>query len=299
MATLRDIRNRISGVTSIGKITSAMKMVSSIKSRRAQRQVESARPYYQSIENMLSFLASLEEVTGYDNQLFHSRNLTVKNVATIVIAGDKGMCGSFNNNLFKVVDTHLGEEFNNTYPNAEPHLILFGTKAVDYYRKRNYHILAEFPSAFQTLQFSVIDNIRSYFFDDFIAGDIDVVELYFNRFVNLMKQEPTSFQLLPITFDKSKLSEVKPEFFTDFIYEPSKEVVLDTLITQYLDLNIWGPILESNAAEQSARLLAMDKATQNAEDLIKELELQYNNARQAAITTEMLEIVGGADALKK
>jgi len=301
MATLRDVKNRISGVSSIEKITSAMKMVASVKSRRAQKQVEAARPYYKIIENIISTLIDSEEITHYDNQLFHSINEEIKNVAIIIIAGDKGMCGAFNSGLFKTVDTYLKEEFKELYPGATPHLILFGTKTVDYYKKKKniYDIVREFPNAFHSLKFSIVDTIQSTFLDDFLTGEIDKVEIFYNKFENVMKQVPRKFQLLPIEIAKDLIENETEDSSVDFIFEPNKKVILDKLLDQYLDWNIWGSILESSAAEQAARLLAMDKATQNARELIKELELQYNNARQAAITTEMLEIVGGAEALKK
>ena len=299
MATLRDIRNRILGVKSIEKITSAMKMVSSIKSRRSQKQIEAARPYQRSIEKMLGSLIDAEEIANYDNQLFHSKNAEIKNVAILVIAGDKGMCGAFNNGLFKEIDAYLEGEFKELYPDAVPHLIVFGTKTVEHYKKKKYNIIGEFPNAFQSLKFSAVEALHSTYFDSFLIGEIDRVEIFYNKFVNVMKQVPTKFQSLPIEIGKDLIEKVSTTSNANYIFEPNKKVLLDTLINQYLDWSIWGAILESNAAEQAARLIAMDKATQNAQELIKDLELQYNNARQAAITTEMLEIVGGAEALKK
>ena len=301
MATLRDIRNRILGVKSIEKITSAMKMVSSIKSRRSQKQIEAARPYFRSIEKKLISLNDSEEIANNDNKLLRAKNEVIKNVAILIVAGDKGMCGAFNNGLFKEIDAYLAGEFKELYPGATPHLILFGTKTVEHYKKKKHNVIGEFSNAFQSLKFSVVEAIHSTYYDNFLIGDIDRVEIFYNRFVNVMKQVPTRFQLLPIEIKKD-LTEKESDNSnsnTNYIFEPDKKTLLDTLINQYLDWNIWGPILESNAAEQAARLIAMDKATQNAQELIKDLELQYNNARQAAITTEMLEIVGGAEALKK
>ena len=303
MATLRDIRNRIAGVTSIEKITSAMKMVSSIKANRAQRTAEKARPFHKDIENMLRHL--LDSQADYVNPLLesatenHAEKRGIKNVVIVVVAGDKGMCGAFNNNLFKIVDTYLKTDFKNLYPDATPHLILVGNKTIEHYKKLHYNILAQFDNAFTHLQFSLVEKIRDLFLNKFLVGEVDRVELYYNKFINVMKQVPTNNQLLPIIFEKSEEKNDKHNATAEYIYEPDKKTILDALINQYLDLSTWKPILESNAAEQAARLIAMDKATQNAQDLIKELELQYNNARQAAITTEMLEIVGGAEALKK
>lgn len=307
MATLRDIRNRISGVRSIEKITSAMKMVSSIKAHRAQKIAENARPYHKDIEEMLRDL--LKSQTDYTNPLLapakehQTKNPASKhginNVVIVIVAGDKGMCGAFNNNLFKIVDTYLHKDFKDLYPEAIPHLILIGNKAIEHYKKMHYKIIAQFEQVFSNLQFSLVEKIRDLFLTKFLLGEVDRVELYYNKFVNVMKQVPTNNQLLPILFEKNEEEKSKHNSTSDYIYEPDKETILDSLINQYLDLSTWKPILESNAAEQAARLIAMDKATQNAQDLIKELELQYNNARQAAITTEMLEIVGGAEALKK
>ncbi|MDR0926471.1 MAG: ATP synthase F1 subunit gamma [Ignavibacteria bacterium] len=297
MATLRDIRNRIAGVTSIQKITSAMKMVSSIKSRRAQKQAESARPFNRKINEILSVLISSRDEQLLEHPLLQPSKDAVRNVAIIVIAGDKGMCGSFNNNLLKFVDAYLHTEFKEQYPDAIPHLILIGTKPVDYYKKRSHDILKTFPNAFQTIDYAMIEDIHDLVVKDFINGKIDRVSVFFNKFINIMKQVPTNQPLLPVTLDPSLMEANTGNI--DYIFEPNKQEILNTLLNQYIDLNIWVPVLESNAAEQAARLIAMDMATKNAKDLIGELELQYNNARQAAITTEMLEIVGGSESLRK
>lgn len=332
MATLRDIRNRITGVRSIEKITSAMKMVSSVKVRRAQKQAESARPFYHKIEKMLISLVKSGEV--YDNPLFNAPNEEVKKAIFFVIAGDKGLCGSFNSALFKYVIHCLDKEFPEKFPNAEVQLVLFGNKAISYFKKKPYKILHTFPNVFQPLDYSIVLESNESVVKRFLNSEIDIVKVFYSRFVNMMKQEPTRFQLLPFnlshnlsqsslkqeetptgspeyddTIVHSSLSDIHngedtekdietTSFLPDYIFEPDKNSIIDNLINQYINLNIWGPLLESNAAEQAARLFAMDKATQNANDLIKELELQFNNARQEAITTEMLEIVGGAESLK-
>jgi F-type H+-transporting ATPase subunit gamma len=321
MSTLRDIKNRISAITSIEKITSAMKMVSSMKSRKAQKLAENARPYYKEIEKMLKHLINSSDF-DFENPLVENKtdsfsnnsnlnssfsNNETQNVVIIVIAGDKGMCGAFNSNIFKIVDKYLQSEFQEIYPNAKPNLILVGTKAVDYYKKKGYNILAEYNFPFNALEFSLVNEIRLNFIDDFFAGNVDKVEVFYNKFINVMKQVPTKFQLLPIPRNLGQENNSNEENVTendvnssiDYVYEPDKNQIFDKLIYQYLDLNIWGPLIESNAAEQAARLIAMDKATQNAQELIKDLGLQYNNARQSAITTEMLEIVSGAEALNK
>ncbi|MCL2039949.1 MAG: ATP synthase F1 subunit gamma [Bacteroidetes bacterium] len=299
MATLRDIKNRIAGVTSIEKITSAMKMVSSIKSKRAQKLTESARPYTQTVTDLLQLLVSLDNSLLAEH-IFLKPRVEVKNVLIIVVAGDKGMCGSFNSNLIKSVDAYLNTEFIENYPEATPHIITIGTKPTEYYKKRKYNIIGAFPNAFQKIDFSIVKKSKELFLTDYDIGNIDRVEIFYSHFVNLMRQEPTKLQVLPIKFDLEYNNDrIKNIYNYHYILDSDKKIIFETLINQYLDISIWRPILESNAAENSARLLAMDKATQNARDLIKELELQYNNARQSAITTEMLEIVGGAEALSK
>jgi F-type H+-transporting ATPase subunit gamma len=296
MATLRDIKNRISGVSSIERITSAMKMVSFVKSKKVQKQAEEARPYNKKIAEMLKLLTISDKSTIEEHHFFKPKNDIVKNVVIIVIASDKGMCGSFNSNLFKRVDTYLQTGFKARYPEAALQLITVGTKPTDYYKKRNYNIVGSFPNAFQSIDYSLVDKIHSLFIDKFITGSFDRVQIFYSKFINVMKQEPTLFKLLPIELNVELEA---TDNNIDYIFEPDKNEIFETLINQYLGVNVWTPILESSAAEQSARLLAMDKATQNAQDLIKDLRLQYNNARQAAITTEMLEIVGGAEALRK
>jgi len=298
MATLRDIKNRIGGVTSIEKITSAMKMVSSIKSKRAQKQTESARPYSQSVSDILHQMVELDNSLLLEHRFFKPHT-DIKNVVIIVVAGDKGMCGSFNTNLIKSVDAYLNTEFKEKYPDAIPHILTIGTKPTEYYKKKKYNVIGAFPNAFQKPDFSLVTSVRELFVKDYDIGNVDVVEIFYSHFVNLMRQEPTRLQVLPIEFDLDKVANTQAKNNYNYILDSDKKTIFETLINQYLDTTIWSPILESNAAENSARLLAMDKATQNARDLIKELELQYNNARQAAITTEMLEIVGGAEALNK
>lgn len=292
MATLRDIKNRITGITSIQKITSAMKMVSSIKSRRAQRQAESSRPYRENIEQMLGMLLRTTDAE-VSNPLL-SKRTEIKNVCIIVVAADKGMCGAFNNSLFKLVEHYIANELMIQESNVKIHIIAVGSKAVDYFKKHRYNISGAFFNAFQKIDFSVVQNIRLLFEEKFVSGELDKVEIFYNSFVSMLKQIPNRADVLPANpkMDISKKNNI------DYIFEPNREEIFNVLLNQYIDLSIWGPLLESNAAEQAARLFAMDKATQNAQDLMQQLELQYNNARQAAITTEMLEIVGGAEALK-
>lgn len=293
MATLRDIKQRIVSVKNTAKITSAMKMVAAAKMKRAQNAIESARPYVEKLEDLMSNLVSALN-DQYDNPLIKSKE-QVKSVAIVVISSDRGLCGGFNTNLFKALNTLIGEQILSVYPDAEISILAAGKKATDFFKKSNLNLHASFPDIFAKLEFSTAQEIVSKVKYNFIEGKFDKVYLMYNSFKNIIKQEPTLKELLPITPNENQLNESKVS--ADYIYEPDMESILDVLIPKLVDNKVWRSMLDSNAAEQAARMMAMDNATNNARDLIKSLELTYNKLRQEAITTEMLEIVGGAEAL--
>lgn len=292
MPTLRDIKQRISAVRSTAKITSAMKMVAAAKMRRAQMAIESARPYFSKLELMVGNLIS-DLADSYSHDLLSQRD-EVNNVALVVISSDRGLCGSFNTNLFKYVINFIKEDLPNLHPNAKISILPTGRKAVGFFRKQAYPIILNMPGIMQNLNFedakTIIDTLAS----GYISGKYDKVYIFYNEFKSIIKQVPAIHNLLPIEPGKEQKASS-----TDFIFEPSKKEILDVLIPKLAGIRVWKSLLESNAAEQGSRMMAMDKATTNAYDLINNLELQYNKARQAAITKEMLEIVGGAEALKK
>lgn len=293
MATLRDIRNRIKGVKSTSKITSAMKMVATAKLKRAQVAIESARPYFEGLGKMLSNLIS--SLSGNYNHPLLRKSEEIKNVVAIVVSSDRGLCGSFNTNLFKFVIQYFKKDILEKYNNPNIHIIAVGRKSVSFFRKQKYNLLAEFNNAFIKLDFSLAKNIVETVKNKFISGEIDKVIVFRNEFINILKQEPRAIELLP--FEPSEISSTSSRN-VEYIYEPSQKEIIDELLPKVVDVKVWESLLESNAAEQAARRVAMDNATKNANDLIKYLELQYNKARQASITKEMLEIVGGAEALK-
>ncbi len=295
MATLRDIKGRINAVSGTAKITQAMYMVSSAKLRRAQEAIWSARPYVQKLDEVLS---NLVDSIGddYENPLITQRK-TIKNIAVIAIVADRGLCGSFNSNLMRNVSKYITEDFPEEYPNATAKLILVGKKAHSNLKVNNPFIIRKFEGIFQSLQFTVAKEIVDIAKTGFINGEFDKVLVFFNEFKNLLTQVPRKINLLPIE-PKESVSQ-NSKFNIDYIFEPNKDQILDDLLPKSLDIQLWRTLLESNAAEQASRRMAMDNATKNANDLVKQLELQFNKERQAAITTEMLEIVGGANALKK
>jgi len=305
MATLRDISLRITGVKNTAKITQAMRMVSAAKLRRAQNKIISARPYFGQMEKIL---VNLVDSVGedYSHPLIQNRK-EVKNICCIVIAADRGLCGSFNNGLFRYVSQFVNENILEDHPNANIQYISVGKKSVGNFKKHNADVIKEYSNVFQDLDFDLVREINTIVKHRFINGDIDKVYLFFNEFKNLLKQPPAYYVLLPIEpqpdkpqDDDDEVKKVVPiESLSniDYIFEPGQKEILDELLPKNLDIQIWRALLESNAAEQAARMMAMENATSNAKDLIKHLEMVFNKKRQEAITTEMLEIVSGANAL--
>lgn len=299
MATLRDIRTRIKGVKNTAKITSAMKMVSAAKLKRSQTAIEQARPYFENLDLILSNLTATLG-SDYTNPLLR-QSQEIKNILLIVVTSDRGLCGSFNSNLLKEAVNYIDNVFSKDYPNAKVNIIAIGKKALSFFKKKHYTVIKEFSGIFNNLNFSNAQEIVESFSSDFISEKYDKVFCIGNEFINVMRQVPKLRTVLPIdssetiTIGKSKH---KDNTNIDYIFEPDKTAILDVLLPKLVNIKIWRALLESNAAEQAARRFAMDNATRNANELILMLELQYNKARQAAITTEMLEIVGGAESLR-
>lgn len=293
MATLRDIKLRIKGVTSTSKITSAMKMVSTAKLKRAQNAIQSARPYVLKLESTIAnLLSSLGD--DYTHELIEEKS-EVKKVAFVIVGSDKGLCGSFNNNLFKSFLEYTRGKFKEDYPDAEFSLVTVGKKATDYFKKiKGVELIDSYPGIFNNLNYEASKEIITKLVYKFNTGEVDKIVVRYNEFINVIRQIPSESKIVPVEPAK----DVKVTQKTDYIYEPNKKELLDNLIPKLVEIQLWRALLESNAAEHAARMMAMDTATTNANDLIKSLNLQYNKARQAAITTEMLEIVSGADALK-
>ena len=285
MANLKDIRNRIKSVKSIQQVTSAMKMVAAAKMRRAQENMEKSRPYSSRLAELLNML-----IPEIDRSLMPELNVReVKKTLFVVVTADRGMAGAFNTNVLreahKAIDK-AGQE------NSE--IICIGKKSVGYFKNRNYPIAVEYIDFWNDLEYSHAMKIGDGIISRYINGEVDQVQVVYNRFVNVARQEIRNETFLPMSYDsETKDSDYNPER----LFEPSKEAVVKTIIPRYLNTQIWQLLLESNASEQAARMLAMENATSNANDMIKDLKLQFNKARQTAITTEMLEIVSGAEAL--
>ncbi len=293
MATLRDIRQRIKGVKSTSKITSAMKMVATAKLKRSQSATENARPYFEGLENILSNLVD-SLGSNYQHPLLRKVD-EIKNIAIVVITSDRGLCGSFNTNLLKHTVHYINTELETKYNKPNIKIIAVGRKSVSFFAKQKFEVMNNYNNAFVNLNFSLAKNIVECVRDKFINGEIDKVIIFSNEFINVLKQEPKSIELLPIESTSINANGNKK---IDYIFEPNIKSIVDDILPKVVDVKVWRSLLESNTAEHAARRIAMDNATRNANDLINFLELQYNKARQAAITTEMLEIVGGAEALQ-
>lgn len=291
MATLRDIKLRIKGVKSTQQITKAMKMVAAAKLRRATESILNARPYSKKISTLLSHLVT-EEDRGL-NPLFFQRE--VNNVAIVVVTADRGLCGAFNTNIIKEAARYIEEEVKSSNENYL--LYCLGKKGSDYFSKRNYNIGKTFPGIFSQLNYAVAQNLVNELIEKYLDGTIDRVILIFNEFKSIIQQKIVVEQFLPIVppeKDNSGNYET-----ANYILEPDQKSIFNYLVPKHLKAQMWRVLLESNASEFAARMTAMDNATTNAKELIRTLSLTYNSKRQAAITTEILEIVSGANALKE
>ena len=290
MATLRDIKNRIVGVKSTQKITKAMKMIATAKLRGAQQRIVNARPYANRIGEMLSHLAA--DDTLQTNPFFASRE--IKKVCVVVVTADRGLCGAFNTNIIREAVSYINKELNNE--NTSVTVYTVGKKASEYFRKRNYNIEGKIIGLFSSLDYQSTLQIYNELVPKYLNGETDKIVMVYNEFVSLIQQRISKAQLLPIPIITSNEEEKLQQ--ANYIFEPGQLSIFEHLIPKHLKVQLWRALLESNAAELSARMTAMDNATTNAQELIRSLNLTYNKERQAAITKEILEIVSGANALK-
>lgn len=291
MANLKEIRNRIASVGSTMQITSAMKMVSAAKLKKAQDAITQMRPYAIKLQDILSNLSSSLDLS----ENAYSENREIKNVLIVGITSNRGLCGGFNNNVIKQVNLLI----NNNYKKANTKVLCLGKKIKDSFKNSDsYYInseLAEVEDIFSKLTFSNSAIITNSLMNTFVAGEFDKIIVVYNSFINAASQDVKSEQFLPILPPVLTGS----ESIGDYIFEPSKEEIVADLIPKSLKIQFFKGLLDSNASEHGARMTAMHKATDNAKEMKKSLTIGYNKARQAAITSEILEIVGGAEALKQ
>lgn len=291
MANLKEIRNRITSVSSTRQITSAMKMVSAAKLRRAQDAITQMRPYANKLKELLG---NLSESTEDIAESKYTELREVKRVLIIPITSNRGLAGAFNSNIIKETNRLIDEK----YADKEITVLAIGKKADDFFKKTDYNIKGttlpgKLDKIFDDLTFERVAKVGQKIMDAFAYKQFDEIVLVYNEFINAASQKVNAEQLLPILASDDEESTTT----SDYIFEPSKEFIVSELIPKSLKLQLYKAILDSYASEHGARMTAMHKATDNATELIGDLKLVYNKARQASITNEILEIVGGAEAL--
>ena len=287
MATGKEIRTKISSIKSTQKITRAMEMVAASKMRKAQDRMRKSRPYADKMREVIGHLAHAHPEYKHHYMV----NREVKRVGIIIISSDRGLCGGLNNTLFRTAVTSL-KEWDETNINVD--MCTIGSKASGFFRRLGGNIIAQSEHLGDSPTLENLIGAVKVMLDDFDNGKIDQLYVLYNHFVNTMTQKPMVRQLLPISAD---IEDEALKHHWDYIYEPESKEVLDALLTRYIESLVYQSVVENVACEQAARMVAMKSASDNATDLIDELQLAYNKARQAAITQELSEIVAGAAAI--
>jgi F-type H+-transporting ATPase subunit gamma len=285
MANLKEIRSRITSVGSTMQITSAMKMVSAAKLKRAQDAITQMRPYANKLTDLLENLSA--SLDGSDVGIY-SEKRKIKNVLLVTITSNRGLCGGFNNYIIKKTK----ELINSEYSNVNISILSIGKKSSEHFDKNGFNVVSKHDSLFGDLTFDNVSKVAEGIMQQFVTANYDKVVLVYNQFKNAATQIIMAENFLPVQASKQEGGNKG-----DYIFEPTKQEIVEQLIPKSLKTQLYKAILDSHAAEHGARMTAMHKATDNAGDLKKDLTLTYNKARQAAITGEILEIVGGAEAL--
>lgn len=270
-----------------------MKMVAAAKLRKSQERIQQMRPFAQKLTGLLQNLSAAQLDSDGDN--WYSAVREERRVLIIAVSSDRGLCGSFNSNIFKGVNRLIEEKYAAQFAKGNVTVLTIGKKSGDYFAKRKCNLVGDFTLLFSSLSFENVARAAEFVMDAFRHGKYDKVELVYNEFKNVATQILRAEQFLPILPPARSSAHTKA---VDYIYQPGQEEIITSLIPQSLKVQLYKAVLDSNAAENGARMTAMDKATENAGELLKQLRLTYNRTRQAAITKEILEIVGGAEALK-
>jgi F-type H+-transporting ATPase subunit gamma len=292
MASLKEVRNRITSVNSTMQITKAMKMVAAAKLRRAQDAIIQMRPYANKLNQLIATVSSNTEA---GNNSPFTKVRSVEKVLIIAVTSDRGLCGAFNNNIIKASNAYIKEHYPSQMSAGNVSIKALGKKAFDGFRRLGFKVNGNHTDIFTKLSFAEARAAAEEAMDAFQAGEFDEVILVFNEFKNVATQIIRTEKMLPLVsdIDDSKASNA------DYIFEPSEEEIILELMPKAIKMQLYKAVLESNASEHGARMTSMEKATENGGDLLKDLKVIYNRTRQAAITKEILEIVGGAEALKE
>lgn len=288
---LKEVRNRIKSVQSTQQITKAMKMVSAAKLRRAQDAITQMRPYAQKLQEMLSNIVSSSDG---DMSLSLATERPVEKVLIVVVTSDRGLCGGYNSNLIKLAKQTIKEKYASQSAKGNVKVLPIGKKGYEHFTKNGFNVVSDFWGIFSDLKFETVQAAAKYAMDAFAAKEVDAVDVIYSEFKNAASQVYIAEQFLPV----KKVSESGNNKKSDFIFEPSQQVLIAELMPKILNTQLYKAVLDGNASEHGARMTAMDKASDNANELLKSLKISYNRARQAAITTELTEIVSGAAALQ-
>ena len=287
---LKEVRNRIKSVQSTQQITKAMKMVSAAKLRRAQDAITQMRPYAHKLQEMLGNIVSNSDG---DVKVALAAERPVEKVLIIVVTSDRGLCGGYNSNLIKLAKQVIKEKYPQQQAKGNVQILPIGKKGFEHFNKLGFKVVDQYWNIFTGLSFDKVQAAAKYAMEAFANKEVDAVELIFSEFKNAATQRFIAEQFLPVV----KTPKVTGQKNADFIFEPSKEVLIAELMPKILNTQLYKAVLDANASEHGARMTAMDKASDNANELLKALKISYNRARQAAITTELTEIVSGAAAL--
>lgn len=293
MPNLKEVRIRIASVKSTQQITSAMKMVAASKLRRAQNAILKMRPYAAKLKDILQNLsASLDSGDGN----LYTQQRSPEKVLIVVLTSNRGLCGAFNTNILRTAAQRMQGDYASQFKAGNVSVLTIGRKGTEFFSKRGYNVISSHDSVFDSLSYENVSAIATSVMTAFADKTFDRVDIVYNQFKNAVVQRVTVEQLLPV--EAPVQTAVVSKSNTDYIFLPSKEEIVEELIPKSLKIQFYKAVLDSYASEHGARMTAMHQATDNAGDLIKELNLAYNKARQAAITKEILEIVSGAEALK-
>lgn len=294
MPSLKDVKERIHSVKNTQQITKAMKMVAAAKLRKAQGRIDQMRPYSLKLSNLLSNITATLGEDDLPNAFGTERE--VNKVLIVLVTSDRGLCGGFNANVIKAGKALIAHKYSSQAAAGNVSVMPIGKKVFDAYKKNeSLTVINDYAEIMGKLNFEDAKAAAEYAMDSFVAGKYDAVEVVYNEFKNVATQILRTNQFLPTVATETEQGEVDAN--VDYIFEPNKEELVTELIPKALKIEFYKALLDSNAAEHGARMTAMDKATENADDLLKELKLTYNRTRQAYITKEILEIVGGAEAL--
>jgi F-type H+-transporting ATPase subunit gamma len=288
---LKEVRNRIKSVTSTQQITKAMKMVSAAKLRRAQDAILQMRPYAQKLQEMLSNIVSS---SSGDMELPLADERTAERILLIPVTSDRGLCGAYNANVIKCARQTITEKYSSQFAKGNVTILPIGKKGYEYFSRYGYKVVDNFWTIFSDLSFDNVRAAAQYAQQAFLNKEFDRVEIVYSQFKNAATQAFVSEPYLPIP----RVEKVEGAKNVDFIFEPSKEILIRELMPKILNTQVFKAVLDANASEHGARMTAMDKASENANELLRSLKISYNRARQAAITTELSEIVSGAAALQ-